>query len=241
MLYRADFLYDCADFYSLQSDPAVKLHGVLMRQIAPKQAEALHRSQYHPFSLYCRPTVQKSLIARLSVLAEETVGLLDSLEAQKSLTLYGLEQTVHLVSVKKEAPCTLQEAAERIRGELVELSFLTPASYRKDGRDLTPPSPEGYFTSVVRKLREFEGIDILQSEFQAAWQACVPISYRLELARHRITGYEKKGMVGEMVLRLPRNAEQAELMRTVLAYAEYSGIGGKTGQGMGGLLVRSCG
>ena len=237
MLYRADFLYDCADFYSLQSDPAVKLHGALMNHVPQKIAEDMHKSNYHPFSLYCQPTIQKSMVARFSVLTDAAAELLDYFSELQTVMLFGMQKPVHLLGQTEAVPITLAEAAERLACDTVELCFLTPAMVRKHGRDFAPPSPEAYFTSVMKKLEVFEGIVVTQAEFRAAWEACLPIDYRLELERHRITGYEKSGMVGTLRMRLPQDKAQAELIRTLLAYAEYSGIGGKTTQGMGALTV----
>ncbi len=46
-------------------------------------------------------------------------------------------------------------------------------------------------------------------------------------------------MTGFCEMLFPEDPTQNSLLRILIAYASYCGIGAKTGQGMGGCIVRS--
>lgn len=73
--------------------------------------------------------------------------------------------------------------------------------------------------------------------FSDAFDSCRMTSYSLESASYNVSGHIFPGMTGYFDIDLPSDAVQAELLRTILAYSEYCGVGGKTGMGMGGVTA----
>lgn len=239
MLYQADFQYSYTNFQKLGSDPAVKLHGILMKNIPSELAESLHQPQCQPLAIYCRPTEPNCFLARVSVLTDKTAPLLNTLKQLKKLNFRGADDTVTLCGYEEKKPIDICRLPNPLNKNVLTLNFLTPAAILKNGKPTTPLSIEAYFMSVLRKLQEFEQITIHQDTFQEAFLACSDLEYQLQTVTHEISGYTGHGIVGRVTLRLPQMQMQAEILKTVFSYAGYCGVGAKTTQGMGGFLVTS--
>ena len=237
MLYCADLSYQYSAFSAMQSDPAVKIHGALMHHISPVLSQRLHQPEYHPFSLYCLPTASDEFLLRTSVLTDSAAEIIDALCAMKQITLYGSPIPIRLLNVRTYAPVRYLDAADALSADTLSLSFLTPAVYRSGGKFHNPPLPEKYFYSVLCKLNAFEWLHLRYEDFLQVWEACDVLHYVLESTSHAVTGMEIPGMCGHMTIRIPKNHPHSSLLRTVLAYASYSGLGAKTSLGMGGFTV----
>ena len=75
-------------------------------------------------------------------------------------------------------------------------------------------------------------------EFKEAFSCAVFEEYRLESVKYNVSGNIISGMTGYCRILFPKDEEQNILLRKVIAYASYSGIGGKTSMGMGGIIVQ---
>lgn len=236
MLRYADILYQYEDLSSLQSDPSVKIHGALMHSITKKIADKMHSSLYHPFSLYCVPTQQGEMLLRISSLNDEAGILIDKLKSLKKIKIYGGSEIVQ-TNVSESHPIQSENLAGCINGDKLSLNFLTPATVRSVGKYQNPPTPEKYFYSAICKLNCFENLSVSNEEFIKAWNECRIINYSLESCVHYITGYKYYGMCGSYSVKLPEKREQSDLLKKIFQYSVYSGVGGKTTQGMGGFVV----
>ena len=240
MLYKTELRYRLrwGGESPAELNPAVKLHGALMNAAGNDLAEYLHRSQLHPFSLCCIAN-GGSLFVRICALNDETSGLCDRLLQLKTVEFYGCETRAELMGCEFYEPVSVDEAADKL-GENVRVEFVTPAMYRSKGRSMNTPEPEKYFYSAVCKMNEFENCRIEFDDFLKAWRSAQITGYSYQSAACDITGWRFPGMTGQVTLRMPKNAESSLLLKKVLAYSEYSGVGAKTGQGMGGIRL-SCG
>ncbi|MBQ8515586.1 MAG: CRISPR system precrRNA processing endoribonuclease RAMP protein Cas6 [Ruminococcus sp.] len=237
MLYRAELSYKYTDLSALQSDPAVKIHGFLMDKIAPDLAEWLHQPQYHPYALSCLHEKEGVLRLRISALTDRACGLIDTLCGLEQISLCGCPRPIQLTHVTVNKPIQYPEAARCLSANKLRLTFETPAMYRSKGRFRNPPMPEKYFYSVLCKINTFEGLNLRWEDFLEGWDCCEVLDYSLSGHTHFLTGMAIPGMTGTMLLRIPQKNPHGDLLRTLLSYAVYSGLGAKTALGMGGFSI----
>ena len=86
-------------------------------------------------------------------------------------------------------------------------------------------------------MNAFERTELDYAKYQEAFRAVRFGSYQLRSASCRITGRVFPGMTGFCDLHFPRHTGLNRLLRRVIGYAGYSGVGSKTAQGMGGILL----
>ena len=96
---------------------------------------------------------------------------------------------------------------------------------------------EKYLHSVICKINKFENQNICDNDITTALENSCVLSYSFTDKIFKLTGIHIKGMVGELKLKLPKNKKQADLLKKVLYYSNYSGIGAKTGLGMGAVNI----
>ncbi len=232
MLYRVD-LYVCGNVDGLQSEISVKIHGAMMKQITAEYAKKLHISEYHPYSIYVFP-YGSGYVIRVSALNEEAKEIIDAMSELKKITLYGVKEPLVVTDIKPYEPIDVHSFSS-IGGKTARLEFITPAMIKTGGRPSCKPDIPTYFYSVILKYNQFENENIDFNEFVEAYNAVQIEAYSLESTRYNVTGHIFPGMLGYVDFSFPRNKAQSRLLKTVFSYAEYCGVGGKTGMGMGGI------
>jgi len=111
----------------------------------------------------------------------------------------------------------------------IELSFLSPTSF-KQSRGIQPfPLPELVFGSLLRRWNAFAPEEL---HFPAVeWEGLVS-AYELKTHALKMEGGSEIGAQGWVRYRFP-NAEQAKLATVIAHFAFFSGVGRKTSMGMG--------
>lgn len=117
------------------------------------------------------------------------------------------------------------------------LNFITPAMIKSKGRATAVPDICSYFQSVVNKYNTFENAPISFDEFKEAFYNSFLDSYELKSTKYNVSENVFPGMTGICKIIFPIDKRQNLILRRMIVYATYSGIGGKTGQGMGGLVI----
>lgn len=234
MLNRINIYITKPDLKALSSDAAIKIHGFLMKIIPNEYAAELHLESVRPFSLY---TIEDGdeLMIRLSTLderAETLIGALGSVDAIRLRGVGGLK----VKNVYRYPEISLEELVAGFDFDKVKLSLLTPAIYKANGVSRHTPGLMKYFDAVLRKLKKYENIDVPTPELTRAYNKTVFGRYEFFSVPFMSAGREFYGMGGHAELKLPQD-DDGILMKTVLAYATYCGLGGNTAQGMGGISV----
>lgn len=238
MLYQTDYYLAPLSNPDMQSELAVKIHGAAMNAIPTEYAAKMHTNAYHPFSIFTQETAEGCL-ARVSALCDAASIIPEALSQQPSIRIYS-EGGVRDLQIRMQitaAPISADALASGIPQTGCRLIFVTPAMIRIQSRPSAVPDICGYFYSVILKYNEFEHGSLDYTAFQEAFRAVQFGSYQLSSASYQITGRSFPGMIGYCDLYFPRDAAQNKLLRLCLGYASYCGIGSKTTQGMGGILL----
>lgn len=236
MLNRLDLYAYFSGSDELLSEPAVKIHGAMMNTISFDYASKLHISEYHPYSVYVTP-YGGGYIIRVSALNEEASEIISAMGGLSEIKLYGAAEPMLITDKKPYDAVSADEAGKLLTGKGCRITFVTPAMIKTGGKPTAKPDIPAYFQSVIKKYNAFENADVSYNDFLEAFGNSVMDSYELRSEKYNVSGHIFPGMTGYCDIIFPKDKKRAALLKQVIAYGTYSGVGGKTGMGMGGITV----
>lgn len=236
MLYQTDIYTAAADISDIRSELSVKIHGAAMKAVPAEYAEKMHEKTYHPFSIFTVPN-ENGFIIRVSALCDEAKCIVDALSRKKTFRIFGMKEPLSVTGTDSAVSIDAATAGSYLTGRGCRITFITPAMIKKDGKPSAKPDISAYFQSVVKRYNAFENADISYDDFLAAFNNSELDNYELRSEKYNVSGHIFPGMTGYCDINFPKKAEQADLLKKVIAYGTYSGIGGKTGMGMGGITA----
>lgn len=232
MLYQTTVSYSLSGTEEIRSNLGVKLHGSLMNLIPEKMAEELHQSLFQPFSLYA---LNKGEIGVVKVcgLTDQAKIICNAFANEAGLEIFGMDCLLTKICSMEENPVTPNEAAEKIPNRL-RLKFVTPAAIKQNKKISATTSLEKYFRSVAEKYAFFEKQDNIYEEFCLHFSRLRIENFSLKSEGFNLGGNILSGLVGYVDLDISRDKG---ILRKILAYSLYSGVGAKTAMGMGGITI----
>lgn len=236
MIQQIDIYTKAIDTSRLYSDLSVKIHGYIMSKISSDYAAELHDGTVNPFSIY---TVDAGdcYITRISVLNRQAQEIIDVFEGGGKIRVFGTDSNLELLGIKRNSSMEFSNLVSNLNKNKYRLSFVTPAMFRQNGVLKCTPDLSVYFNSVVQKLSKFEKIEIAMENVRQAFDELKIEEYSLQTQKHKSGSRYINGMTGYIDVVLPQEKEAAKLLKTILAYATFSGVGGQTTQGMGGFIL----
>lgn len=226
---------------------AYRLYAWLLEQVPEEYGEALHQQGETPISQHLRYDRETgNVLWTVNLLSAETEEIFSSiLDNLKEINLH--TEHFRLTLVSKEAVISSQElilsarspSEERYR---TEMTFLTPASFKKEGRYEIFPSVRLILQSLVNKWNEvcpdfpLEDADALE----AMEQGLYIVDYNLRSTRYPLKNIKIPGFIGMIQIESRLAEPLEELWQTLLAIAPYTGIGIKTTLGMGGVCCKEA-
>ncbi|MBP0956207.1 MAG: CRISPR system precrRNA processing endoribonuclease RAMP protein Cas6 [Oscillospiraceae bacterium] len=237
MLNRVDLYSYFGSSHNLLSEPAVKIQGAMMKAISAEYAAKLHISGYHPYSVFVFP-YGSGFVIRVSTLNDEAEEILKGMCSLAEIKLYGAHEPMIITDRKPYDPVTADELGNELSAEGCRIEFITPAMIKTGGKPTSRPDIPAYFYSVIQRYNEFEEEEIAYSDFLDAWNNSELAGYELKSEKYNVSGHIFPGMTGFCDIVFPKNKKQKQLLRHMISYAAYCGVGGKTGMGMGGVFVQ---
>ncbi len=230
-----------ADFGYYRSS---NMQGVLMEQIDPDYAGRLHEQGLNPYSQYVYQSRGECQWIVHTLTREAYDHIIVPLQdpAFQSFSLKKKEDPItisrkELKTVTKKSLLDEFYASEGSRYLSVE--FLTPAAFRQNGIYINYPDLRLIFQSLMNKYsasnEEFrmfdeETLDQLRSNLMIS-------RYRMQSAVFPMEGVKIPGFTGKMTIRVGGTKTMANYARMLLRFGEYSGVGIKTGMGMGAVRL----
>jgi CRISPR-associated endoribonuclease Cas6 len=234
---RVDLILEKCDTKDLHPALAAKLQAALMRRIPSELAEAFHKEDLRPYSLFVTEQSDRMLL-RLSALSDEADPLLD---AALRIERFSVSGTAHGL-----------KALDRISHPIVDFRTLTEMSPIRDCQ-LVLASPATYrqkqsyrclfdfaplFFTVADKLKKFSQFHIENHRIEEIFKAVDIRKYYLQSERYEIKhGSGATGCIGRLSVCLRGSKEENGELSLLLRYAAYSGLGAKTALGMGGFVL----
>jgi len=242
MLEQLDLYIKSADTSELFSNLGVKLHGFIMSRIDSDYAKRLHNPREHtPFSLFVFDSGE-GFICRISTLTDEASQILDAMQNVGKIKVYGITEPLTIENMIRSNPIVRQDIVRIVTKKKYVLNFITPAVYKKDGKFCNMPELYRYFRTVVEKINRFESMDIEYRDIAEIFESYLKVGeYRYESSSYLLGGYIIPAMIGGASISIAARKEESdnkpEILRLLLGYATFSGVGGKTSLGMGGTLL----
>lgn len=220
------------------------LQGYLMEQLTEQYATQLHQLSFNPYSLQCRLNEdRKSLIWRVATLTDEARRhILEPLQSVESVSLRSLGYALPVVSTTTKA-ITVKSLTDIINTadlSKARVRFVTPTAFKRSGSYIFMPDVRLIFQNLLMHYCQvYEGNKEIDQETLDYIEQNVRItSYALQSQYfgHVMKGSSKiPAFVGDMTLSVKGPQTMTGLIRMLLRFGEFAGVGIKTSMGMGGI------
>ena len=216
------------------------LQGVIMENIASEYAEELHKSQLNPYSQYLVKKQDKIYWHIHTVTDEAYEKILLPMARLKEVEIKKKNITAHIANRKietEEEKALVDEFYEKDCAKYLKLRFLTPTAFKRDGRYVIYPDLHLVYGSLMRKYNEAsEELGMIDEEVldQLTEKSSI-VRYRLQTIDFPVEKVKIGGFIGEITIHILGGETLARYVRMLCRFGEISGIGIKTGMGMGAM------
>ncbi len=219
--------------------------SIMMESISDEYAEKLHISEVHPYSQHTEYSENgiKWVISVLNAQAKEQilpVFLSDSFDKiyikDKDITLN--VSSKNLFSFSYDELFNKHYMTENTY-RYVELEFITPVSFKYDGRYVIFPLSHMLIKNLIRKYDTSSGSTEIYDDALAEHieKNTDIVEYSLHTVKYLISGIKIPAAIGRITLKINGAPEFIRLMNMLLEYGEYSGTGIKSSMGMGAYRI----
>lgn len=214
--------------------------GFIMENIYKGYADILHMSTLHPYSQYVTRVDDKIIwtLNTLNIEAKENIA--DKIKQMEKVNIKYREKEYKIASIKEENISykdLVKENYLRDGKRILKVKFLTPTSFKQDGRYVLFPSIRLVFQSLMMKFdkastdMEVFSKDILET-FENNIEIC---GYKLRSTAFHLDGTKVPAFIGEITVNIKGPKQLVNFANMLIAFGTYSGVGIKTGIGMGGI------
>ena len=220
------------------------MQGVLMENVETDFAQSLHENRIHPYSQYVLAS-GNDIVWKVNAFSDEGISqIIDPLINNLKDTIYLSHRDETLEILEKSLTKTdYEELIEKYYfgscGRNLSISFLTPISFKQNGKYCIFPTARLFFQSLM--LRYDAGASssqIYSEELVNEFEQYAEITdYRLRSVKYSLEGVKIPSFIGDCTFRI-RGPQQLVNVAHMLARAGcYTGVGIKTGMGMGAITV----
>lgn len=216
------------------------LHGLMMENLAPAYSEKLHGQGRNPFS-QCLLEDGKGAQWCIRTLTEEAYdSIITPLSRLEAFELKGgkikarvLGKTIRTIPKERLLERFYEPGGEHYQ----DILFQTPTAFKSGGRYVFYPDPRLIYQSLMKKysaasdeleMEDGETLDQLTENSEI-------VRYRLRTVPFSLEGVMITGFQGQIRIHIRGSDTMARYVRLLLEFGEYSGIGIKTGLGMGAI------
>lgn len=242
MIRLIEFPVMAPDGCTIHSSMGSLLQGVLMERIPSEVAAEWHKDGLRPYSqcIYFDHRRQQAFW-RLGFLTEkaDTIIYPSICKTPDVHLVYG-DLTIQLGIPVQRAVGSFQSLADELfqsdtAPDGCELRFLTPGSFKRQGRYVNVPELYLLFQSLIQRWNAFSDFSRLEEENLAEHlaDACQMTQYDLHSQVFSLEGRRIYGYGGRMRLRFHGRDMTRRILGLLCRYAQFSGIGIKTAIGMG--------
>lgn len=218
------------------------LHGFLMENISNEYAKELHQEGTKNYSQHI----------------EKEDGNLKWIVS--ALTDEGYEQIIKPLKQIEEVELTYKDDVLQVKGmqlrtrdyenilketyfgncpRKIRMEFVSPAAFKVNGAYQFFPTTEHIMKSLISRHDAIDsGIEVYSEEFMEQIQQDVHITgYRLRSVRFPLEGVSIPAFMGSVTLTIGGSQQFVNLINMLCMIGEYTGVGIKTGIGMGSIHV----
>lgn len=220
------------------------LQGVLMEHIDKEYASVLHQLPFNPYSQHCM-WEGNELVWRVNALTHEAAAsVIDPIRKLEKVTVRGAGTTFEVAKTSLETLSlkSLLGGINEPGEDKVSVRFVTPTSFKSRGSYVIMPSVRLMLQNLLMHYGQVydSNKEGYSETIEYVDQYVRILSYNLRSCYFgNVAGGQRRipAFVGTMTLGL-RGAEMtAGLVRMLLRFGEFAGVGIKTSMGMGGFRI----
>lgn len=220
------------------------LQGVLMEHIDMDYAQFLHEQGLKPYSQYVLSGNVKEWIVKTCTQEAYQEIILPLLE-QKFYDFTIEKKDIH-ISIKEKSLKTIDkkelmnEFYSNTASHFLNLEFLTPVSFKSNGRYVIMPEMRYIYRSLMNKYSAASSkVDMYDDEtLEQLVNSSSIIQYKLRSTFFPLEGVKIPSFKGEILVKISGTNTMAGYARLLARFGEYSGVGIKTAMGMGALRIK---
>lgn len=218
--------------------------GLLMQLLGEGCASALHTNQLHAYSQHLQ-VKNDNLVWTVSALNRDMCShIIDKLSDSglESLYLENADETFQVMSRETRTLMYSDLINTYFLGECsryISIRLLTPTSFKQDGQYVLFPSVRLIFQSLMQKFDSSSNESKLFSEeLLGHYETYAKIvDYRLRSTRFHMEGIRIPAFMGDVTIKVNGPQQMVNMASMLAEFGTFSGIGIKTGMGMGAMKV----
>ena len=216
------------------------MQGVLMEMIPASLAAELHKNERHPYSQYIHYRDGKlfwNLCVTAADIRKEFFRPLLNPDYQE-IQLNHRNEKLAIIS-KAESVVSEEDLVNQYYlgecGRFLELKLLTPTSFKQNGQYSIFPSVRLILQSLMLKHDAVSTESTVFSEeiLQDLDKYCSIVRYNLRSTVYPVGNSKIPSFIGNLVLKVNGPQQMANFVRFLAEFGVYTGLGIKTGMGMG--------
>ena len=136
-----------------------------------------------------------------------------------------------------EAKTLLDEFYDKKCSRYFEVYFLTPTAFKHDGNYIFYPDLSLIYGSLMRKYSAFSQQMTMEDKdtLEELCRSSEVVNYRLQTIPFPLEKINVTGFVGKIGIKVKGSETIARYIRLLFHFGEFSGVGIKTGMGMGAI------
>lgn len=227
--------------HPLYADSAYRLYAHLLEQLPQEAAHGLHEAGARGISQHLQYQKTEGVyLWTVNILDDDVKSLLRPV--LDGLEQVSIEQQVFPIVSRESRQVTLESLlAHGVTTNRATIFFCTPTAFRQNGRYAIYPQERLILQSLMLRWNDAFPMCPLRDEdaFNAMLAGIHIVDYQLRTSRFFLKGVRIPGFIGHCTLEAKLAPPLLEIWNTLLSFAEYAGIGIKTGIGMGGVRTTS--
>jgi CRISPR-associated endoribonuclease Cas6 len=220
-----------------------QFYGMLMEMIDTDYAQSLHTQDFNPVNQYVMPVIGKNeAIWTVNLLGEQAVEKFSPvIDKQDSFFLEKNQANIRIISREHtfvQSEKDIIKSAEKVYNSSgFILRFNSPTSFKSNNEYMLFPTVHHIINSLVNKWSSYSKDYAIKDEDAIHYviSGLKILSYRLQSSYYRMKGTLIPGFIGEIFIGVKLPAALTEILKLLLYFANFSGIGIKTSRGMGGI------
>lgn len=219
--------------------------GILMEQVDSSYGKFLHLDGLKPYSQSIHWETDK-LVWEVNTLNDQaSIELIEPLKAESFQKIEMKHDKLALKILEKQVVTdTYQDLVNRFYfsngNRRVNIQFITPTSFKQQGRYVFYPDTRLFFQSLMMKFDTFaDNLSIYSEEvLEQLVDNTRIVGYNLKSVRFHLEGTSIPAFTGYMQVHINGPQQLVNLVHLLLRYGEYSGVGIKTAMGMGAIRIQ---
>lgn len=217
--------------------------GVLMERADKAYAEAVHITGLHPYSQYI--SSKDGLTWTIRTLNPDAYkGIIEPLLAPDFNGFNLTAKDIHIDIISKSIKSkTYEDLMKTFNSDAVEkyikIEFESPTAFKRDSTYVFMPDTRLIFGSLMRKYSAASSsADMTDEEtLQYISDHSFISDFRIRSTRFPLEGVKIPSFIGEITIRFSGTDTMARYTKMLLEFGEFSGVGIKSGMGMGAIKI----